>query len=227
MLAGEGLEILGRLPERVQRRFARLNKRALVVSPRLPLRGRPARRPGTRFVEVGLLVEHERLDREQDLEDGGLRGVPLLPLLAEPSVEQAQADVPALVQIRVEPQPVGPVMDIGWPGRVPGREADVEEEERVVVGSAGSSDDDGPEEVDARLVHAHVDGIREVLLQNPPLLHDGLVKGSVQLFFFARVGVEVVGVVGNDVESLEGTGVDYLAVLVGRKGHGGDRLFWS
>lgn len=30
----------------------------------------------------------------------------------------------------------------------------------------------------------------------------------------------MVGVVGNDVESLEGTGVYYLAVLVEREGHG-------
>lgn len=67
-------------------------------------------------------------------------------------------------------------MDLGRVGRVIGGERDVEEEKGVVVGRAGGSDDDGSEQVDAGLVGAHVDGVREVLLQNLPLLHDLLLN---------------------------------------------------
>lgn len=44
-----------------------------------------------------------------------------------------------------------------------------------MVGSPGGADDDGAEKLDARVVHAHVDGVREVVLEDPPLFHDGLV----------------------------------------------------
>ncbi|CAB4270414.1 unnamed protein product [Prunus armeniaca] len=112
----------------------------------------------SRFFEVGFLVENQALDRHQNLKDRRLRWVPLLLPFSRSGVEQAEADIPARVKVRVGPQPERVVVDLGGVCQVIEGEGDVEEEERVEVGRAGGSDD--------------VDGVREVLLQNLPLLHD-------------------------------------------------------
>ena len=53
------------------------------------------------LVEVWLCVEDESLDGDEDLEEVGAR-VPLLAPLPTPSAQQRDADLPVLVQVRVQ-----------------------------------------------------------------------------------------------------------------------------
>ena len=55
--------------------------------------------------------------------------------------------LPILVQVRVHPHPVGVVERLGGVARVRGREAEVENEESVVVRGAGGTGDGCSEEV--------------------------------------------------------------------------------
>lgn len=87
-----------------------------------------------------------------------------------------------------------------------------------MVGRAGGADDHRPEEIDSPFVDTHEDRLRQVLVEDFPLLHDLLVDLTssvgeaiaVVLFGYVRVEVVVVRVVGDDVEPFQ---VLDLAVL--------------
>lgn len=56
----------------------------------------------SRLVEVGPVVEHECLERNKDLEDRGPLWVPHLGSRPGPGVQEAQANVSRLIQVRVQ-----------------------------------------------------------------------------------------------------------------------------
>lgn len=157
MAIDEGFEVLRGVPNQVNCGFTGTHEHAPIVILR------PLFRPkcvGSRFIEVGFLVEDEALNREQHLQQRGLLRVPPLAPAAGPGVKEAQADPAILVQVRVQPVPVRVVVDLGRVGRVIGREGDVEEEEAVVVGCAGGADDRRTEQVYTGLVDPNEDGVR-------------------------------------------------------------------
>lgn len=139
-----------------------------------------------------------------------------------PRIEQAQADEAVTVEVRVDPVPGRPVVDLRRLRRVMGREGYVEEVEAVVVGRGRGAHHGGPEEVNPLLVGPHGDGLRQVLLQELPLLHDlrqGLGRDGL-----GRGAEMVVRVVGDHVEAREGLDLLDLLDLRGRPaGFGGGR----
>ncbi|CAI0466941.1 unnamed protein product [Linum tenue] len=219
------LKVLRRPPHQMQHRLAGKQKRILTVSVRFLVPERfPGPQPDPRLVVVRLLVQHQGLNRDQNLENRRFGRVPLLVLLAAPCVDQAQADPPARVEIRVDPHPVRPVADPRRRIRVVGREPDVEEVEAVVVRRPRAPDDDGGHEIDPVRVDPDRNRVGQVLLQDLPFPHNflGRVFGDVWeailvLLFRGQIGV--VGCVVRHVETRECGGA--AASAAATEHHGG------
>lgn len=152
------------------------------------------------LVEVGLVVEDEAVDGDEDLEEVGA-GVPLLTPLPAPRPQQTHAHLPVQVQVRVQllrtvrsarggtgmalsrvqgAEGREPVVDEGRHVGILVGELDVEEEEAVVEGGVDGPGHEAGEEVHPVLVAFHDEAGREGAAEDLHLVPEGVVPEPTQ-----------------------------------------------